>query len=120
MKKLLAACLLAATVAAPAMAAGLPSHRLLDLTTTEGKSQAIGQPVYDLQNNKVGHVDGFIEANGTPVVIIAADAGFGGHKVMTASQDLTPRADGGMLLALSDSSVAQLTPYVPGQPVHLF
>ena len=122
MKKLLAACLFAATAAAaaPALANDMGAGKMSDLTTTEGKAQAIGQPVFDLQDNKVGLVDGFVNANGTPAVIIATDADYGGHRVVTASQDITPRANGGMLLALSDSSVAQLPPFVPGQPIHLF
>jgi hypothetical protein len=121
MKKLLAVCLFSAALAAPALAADMASHGMLDLRTSQGKSQAMGQPVYDLQNTKIGEVAGFADAHGTPAVIISTDRAFGGHKVAAASQNLTPRADGdGMLLALSDSSVAQLPPYTPGQPIQLF
>lgn len=80
---------------------------------------AIGKPVYDLQDNFVGRVDGFINDNGTPAAIVRTSQAFGGdrHRVIMPADDIQPRDRGGMLAALSDSSVAQLYPYQPGQPL---
>lgn len=79
--------------------------------------QSVGQPVFDLQSTRVGRVDGYIDVHGTPGAVIVASNTFGGHRIVVPAQDLGQRAEGGLLLALSDSSVSDLPPYHPGRPL---
>ena len=56
----------------------------------------------------------FATVNGQQSAVVAT--GFGNHDILLATSDLQPDSSGdGVLVALTDSSIAQLPPYVPGQ-----
>lgn len=101
--KLAAAAILIALTATPASGRH-PSEWVPD---------AAGQAVYSLTNNRVGWLESYIDVRGTPGVIIVSDDTRGQRKILAPAQDLGRRDAGGLLLVLSDSSVANLPPYQP-------
>ena len=73
----------------------------------------IGQHVFDLQDNDIGRLEGFIDVYGTPGIIIDTNPNFGGRRKITQAQHLGWRAKGGLLLQLSDGSVKRMHRYDP-------
>ncbi len=97
---------LALTSATPSFAARRTHH------PTSGQPP-IGQDVYNLSDRLVGQLDSFIDLHGTPGIIINANRAFGGRKIVAPADDLGWRASGGLLLVMSDASVARMPPYDP-------
>jgi len=77
--------------------------------------QSVGQEVFSLKNTPVGRIDRYIEVHGAPGVLIKGSDAFGGRTLIMPAEDLTPRAAGGLLLMLTDKSVAHMPPYQPGR-----
>ena len=76
--------------------------------------QSAGQEVFNLADTPVGRVERYIDINGVPGAVVMASVHFGGHPILVAADDLGWRARGGLLLALSNSSTANLPHYHPG------
>jgi len=76
--------------------------------------QSVGQEVFNLSDTPVGRLERYIDINGVPGAVVLASVHFGGHPILVAADDLGWRARGGLLLALSNSSTANLPHYHPG------
>jgi hypothetical protein len=79
--------------------------------------RSVGQEIFNLTNQRVGRLDGYLDVHGTPGVIIATTDAPGGRKIVAPAEDLGKRhsAGGGLLLVLSDASVTNLPTYRPGR-----
>ena len=76
--------------------------------------QSAGQEVFDLEGHHIGWIERYIDISGTPGAIVRASNSVSGNQFLVAAANLTKRFDGGYLLMLSDSSVANLPRYHPG------
>lgn len=79
--------------------------------------RSVGQEIFNLNNSRVGRLEGYIDLRGTPGIIIATDQKFGSRKVIAPADDLGKRAGrhNSLLLALSNQSVGNLPTYQPGR-----
>ena len=50
--------------------------------------RSVGQDIFNLNNSRVGRLEGYIDIRGTPGIIIAADDKFGGHRIIAPADDL--------------------------------
>jgi hypothetical protein len=76
---------------------------------------AIGQPLYDLHDMRVGVIRGTTAETGQPSVIVAIEqAEPGRHEVLITADSVQPRTAGGWLAALSAESLWRFRTYVPG------
>ena len=101
MKNFFTTCAFLTLTALPAIAAG-------------SLQNSVGQPVMDLQHNQVGTIKSFATVNGQQSAVVATSSSFGHHDILLATSDLQSDSSGnGVLVALTDSSIAQLPPYIP-------
>jgi hypothetical protein len=77
--------------------------------------QSVGQQVFSLGDTPVGRIDRYIDVRGTPGAIITGSKEFGGRTMIVPAEDLGPRDKSGLLLNLTDRSIATLQPYQPGR-----
>jgi hypothetical protein len=77
--------------------------------------RSVGQQVFGIKGTPVGRLERYIDVNGTPGVIIAGSPAFNNRTLIVPAEDLGPRARGGLLLQLTDGSIASLPPYQPGR-----
>lgn len=80
----------------------------------EWVQSVVGQEVFNLKGNRVGRIERYIDVRGTPGVIITNDSPRG-RTIIAPAEDLGRRDAGGLLLLLSDRSVAGLPTYQPGR-----
>jgi hypothetical protein len=80
----------------------------------EWVQSVVGQEVFNLEGNRVGRLERYIDVRGTPGVIITNDSARG-RTIIAPAESLGRRDAGGLLLQLSDRSVARLPTYQPGR-----
>jgi hypothetical protein len=80
---------------------------------TTNDEPLVGQHVFDLQDNDIGQIGGFIRGYGSPGVIIYTNRWYGERRRVTQAENLGWRAKGGLLVWLSDGDVRRMKPYDP-------
>lgn len=109
-----------------ALATGVAFALLLSVHAVSGRivhsggtslQDAIGQPVYDFTGTKVGSIRRIVDIKGKEAVVISASPAFAPGEFLVTINYLQPRAGGGWLVALSDSSIGYLRLYEVGQGV---
>ena len=109
MERILAAAAIILLAASPALASQARKETI--------RAGAIGQQVFDLHDRPVGRLESFIDVYGTPGALISADDNLRGRRILAPAEDLSWRADGGLLLVLPAVNIVHLPRYIPGRPL---